>query len=228
MPDPSGSEDSEMSEFPKNDRNRVKRGHKRALYDEDTVYRILDSHFLCHVSFEIAGQPHIVPTSYWREGNRLYWHGASKSRMIQHLSGGNPASVCVTQLDGLVLARSAFNTSVNYRSVICFGVPELVTDDAEFDRQMELFFDLLAPARWGQLRPMTVQERKATGMVVMEIEDASAKVRAGGPADADEADWPVWAGHVDIHAVAGSAHEAPEGARAPLNHGVLPTYHRAR
>lgn len=217
-----------MSDFIKNDRNRVRRENKRAAYDRDTVYRILDSHFMCHVSFEISGQPHIVPTSYWREENRLYWHGSSKSRMIQHLAAGNPASLCVTQLDGLVLARSAFNTSVNYRSAICFGVPELVTGADEFDRQMELFFDRLAPARWQQLRPMTAQERKATGMLVMDIEDASAKVRTGGPADADEADWPIWAGHVDINTTTGTAHAVAEGPRAPLNHGVLPAYHWTR
>ena len=217
-----------VDKFDKNDRNRVRREHERAVYDAATLYRILDSHFLCHVAFEIGGQPHLVPTSYWREDNRLYWHGSSASRMIRHLSAGNPASVCVTQLDGLVLARSAFSTSVNYRSAVCFGVPELVTDDAEFDRQMELFFDRLAPARWQQLRPMTTQERKATGLLVMEIDDASAKVRAGGPADEEEADWPVWAGHVDIRTMVGAAHEAPEGAKAPLNHGVLPLYHRDR
>ncbi|WP_420428746.1 pyridoxamine 5'-phosphate oxidase family protein [Kordiimonas sp.] len=217
-----------MSDFAKNDRNRVRRGHKRAVYDEETVYRILDSHFLCHVAFEMDGQPHILPTSYWREDNRLYWHGSSASRMIKHLSSGAPASVCVTQLDGLVLARSAFNTSANYRSVVCFGVPELVTDDAEFDRQMRLFFDQIAPARWGQLRPMTAQERKATGLLVMEIEDASAKVRDGGPGDGEEADWPIWAGHVDIRTVTGAAHVAPEGEKAPLNHKVLPAYHWAR
>ncbi|WP_262692143.1 pyridoxamine 5'-phosphate oxidase family protein [Kordiimonas aestuarii] len=215
-----------MDGFQKNDRNRARRGHQRAAYDADTVYRILDSHFLCHVGFEIAGQPHVIPTSYWREGNRLYWHGSSASHMVRHLSGGNPATVCVTHLDGLVLARSAFNTSVNYRSVVCFGVPELVTEEAEFDRQMELFFDQLAPARWHQLRPLTAQERKATGLLVMEIEDASAKVRTGGPGDGDEADWPVWAGHVDIHTVTGTSHDAPEGARSPLSHGVLPAFHR--
>ena len=213
-----------MSEFKKNSRNRVKRGHKRALYDEATVYGILDSHFLCHVAFQIDGQPHVIPTSFWREGNRLYWHGSSASHMIRHLSGGNPATVCVTHLDGLVLARSAFNTSANYRSVVCFGVPELVTDTAEFDRQMELFFERLAPGRWAELRPVTAQERKATGMVVMEIEDASAKVRAGGPGDGEEADFPIWAGHVDIGMHMGKAHVAAEGEAAPLRPNLMPEY----
>ena len=107
-------------------RNRVKRGHKRASYDKSVVYDILDSHFLCHVAFEVDGLPHIIPTSHWRDGNKLYWHGSSKSFMIKHLSESNPAAVSVTHLDGLVLARSAFSTSVNYRSAICYGTPKLV------------------------------------------------------------------------------------------------------
>ena len=210
--------------FKINERNRVKRGHNRAHYDEAVVYDILDSHFLCHVSFEIEGQPHIIPTCHWREGNRLYWHGSSKSMMIRHLSGGNPASVCVTHLDGLVLARSAFNTSVNYRSVICYGIPELVTDTTEFNRQMELFFEMLAPGRWPQLRPMTEQERKATGLLVMEIEDASAKVRAAPPGDAEEAEYPVWSGVVPFGTSQLIPEVAPEGEKAPLNHGLMPDY----
>ncbi len=207
-----------------NPRNRVKRGHNRALYDEATVYGILDSHFLCHVSFEIEGQPHIIPTCHWREGNKLYWHGSSKSMMIRHLAMGNPAAVSVTHLDGLVLARSAFSTSVNYRSVICYGMPELVTDEAEFDRQMELFFEMLAPGRWPQLRPMTDQERKATGLLVMEIEDAAAKVRAAPPGDPEEAEYPVWAGVVPLATNQLQPQAAPEGERAPLNHGLMPAY----
>ncbi len=206
-------------------RNTVKRGHERAVYDKDTVYNIIDSHFLCHVGFEIKGQPQLIPTCHWREGDKLYWHGSSKSQMIRHLSGGNPACVSVTQLDGLVLARSAFSTSVNYRSVMCYGTPELVTCDDEFTRQMELFFERLAPGRWQQLRAMTPQERKATGLLVMEIEDAVAKVRAAPPGDGDEeGDFPVWAGVVPIHTKIGDAIVAPEGEKAPLNHSVFPHY----
>lgn len=214
-----------MSEFAKNDRNRVKRGHKRARYDEDTVYGILDSHFLCHIGFTVDGQPHIIPTSYWREGNKLYWHGSAASRMIRSVTGGAPAVVSVTHLDGLVLARSAFHTSANYRSVVCYGTPRLVTDDAEFDRQMELFFEQLAPGRWPQLRPMSGQERKATGLVEMEIEDAAAKVRDGGPGE-DEADlsWPVWSGHIPISAHQRGPVGAEEGVAAALNHALMPNY----
>jgi len=215
-----------MAEFTINERNRVKRGHKRARYDEETIYGILDSHFLCHVAYEVGGQPQIIPTSYWREGNRLYWHGASKSRMIVEVTSGKDVCVSVTHLDGLVLARSAFNTSANYRSVVCYGRPELVTDTAEFDRQMELFFEQLAPGRWPQLRPVTDQERKATGLVVMEIADAAAKVRDGGPGDGDteDADWPVWAGHVPLTTQQRGPVGVQEGLRAALNHPLMPGY----
>jgi nitroimidazol reductase NimA-like FMN-containing flavoprotein (pyridoxamine 5'-phosphate oxidase superfamily) len=160
--------------FDVNDRNKVRRGHKRAAYDRQKIDEILDSTYLCHVGFELDGQPHVIPTCHWREGNRLYWHGSAKSMMIRHAAAGNPVCVTVTNLDGLVLARSAFSTSVNYRSVMCYGRPELVQDDVEFNRQMELFFEQVAPGRWPQLRTMTAQERKATGLVAMEIEDAAA------------------------------------------------------
>jgi uncharacterized protein len=208
-------------EFAKTPRNQVRRGHKRATYDKKSVYSILDSHFLCHVGFEIDGQPHTIPTCHWREGNRLYWHGASKSQMITHLAGGNPACVTVTQLDGLVLARSAFSTSVNYRSVMCYGTPELVTDTAEFDRQMQLFFDQITPGRWHQLRPMKAQERKATGLLVMEIDDAAAKIRAAPPGDGEESGFPVWAGVIPLRTVQDPPVTAPEGQAVPLDHGVL-------
>jgi len=205
-------------------RNRVRRGHKRATYDKKTVYEILDSHFLCHVGFTVGGQPQVIPTCHWREGNKLYWHGASKSQMITQLAAGNPACVTVTQLDGLVLARSAFSTSVNYRSVLCYGQPKLVTNEAEFDRQMKLFFEQIAPGRWNQLRPMTAQERKATALLEMEIEDAAAKVRAAPPGDSDESDFPVWAGVVPLRIVQDAPVAAPEGEKAPLNHETMTRY----
>ena len=214
----------ENDTFEKNDRNRVRRGHQRAAYDKKTVYSILDSHFLCHVGFSVEGQPHAIPTCHWREGNKLYWHGASKSMMIRHLAAGNPACVTVTHLDGLVLARSAFSTSVNYRSAMCYGRPKLVTDEAEFDRQMELFFEQIAPGRWHQLREMTAQERKATGMLEMEIEDAAAKVRAAPPGDGAEGDFPVWAGIIPVRTVQDTPIEAPEGAKVALNHTAMARY----
>lgn len=212
------------AQFAKKPRNQVKRGFKRASYDTGLVYDIIDSHFLCHISFERNGQPFIIPTSHWREGNKLYWHGSSKSMMIRHLANGNPAAVAVTQLDGLVLARSAFSTSVNYRSVVAYGRPQLVTDRDAFNYQMKLFFDRLAPGRWEALRPMTDQEFKATGLLEMEIEDASAKVRADPPGDGDEADYPIWAGVVPISMHQHDPVAAPEGEAAPVAHPMMPAY----
>lgn len=215
---------STETDFAANNRNRVRRGLKRASYDKKLVYDIIDSHFLCHVAFEVEGQPYVMPTSHWREGNRLYWHGSSKSMMIRHLAKGNPATVAVTQLDGLVLARSAFSTSVNYRSVVAYGKPRLVEDDGAFNYHMERFFEMLAPGRWPQLRAMTETERKATGLLEMEIEDASAKVRADPPGDSDEADYPVWAGVVPMSMSQHAPEAAPEGEAAPLSHGLLDAY----
>ena len=218
------SPDGARGVFEKNKRNTVKRGHNRASYDKGLVYDILDSHCLCHVSFEKDGQPYVIPTSHWREGNRLYWHGSSKSMMIRHLAAGNPAAVAVTHLDGLVLARSAFNTSVNYRSVIAYGRPKLLTDRDMFDYQMKLFFDMLAPGRWEALRPMTDQEYKATGLLEMEIDDAACKVREHPPGDAEEADFPIWAGVVPISMRQHTPEVAPEGEAAPLSHALMPAY----
>lgn len=214
----------QQQSYEKNDRNRVRREHIRALYDHETVHDILDSHFLCHISYEIDGQPFIVPTSHWREGNKLYWHGSTKSRMIRHLSAGHPATVCVTHIDGLVLARSAFSTSINYRSAICYGRPQVVTDKGEWLRQMQLFFDKLAPGRWEELRPMSEQEYKATTLLEMEIEDAAAKVRAAPPGDSEEAGWPVWAGVVPLELVQHAPETAPEGEDAPLSYALMPAY----
>lgn len=215
--------DPSMS-FEAKGRNRVRRGHKRASYEKALVYDILDSHFLCHVAFEKQGQPFVIPTSHWRDGNRLYWHGASKSMMIQHLAAGHPAAVAVTQLDGLVLARSAFNTSVNYRSVVAYGRPRLVTERDAFDHHMKRFFDMLAPGRWEALRPMTDSEFKATGLLEMEIEDAAAKVRAHPPGDSEEADFPIWAGVVPISLRQHPPEVAPEGEAAPVSHAMMPSY----
>lgn len=216
--------DQNEAVFAANNRNRVRRGLKRASYDKNQVYDIIDSHFLCHVAFEINGQPYVIPTSHWREGNRLYWHGSSKSMMIRHLAKGSPASVAVTQLDGLVLARSAFSTSVNYRSVVAYGKPRLVEDEEAFNYHMERFFEMLAPGRWPQLRSMTDTERKATGLLEMEIEDASAKVRADPPGDGEEAGFPIWAGVVPISMRQHTPEVAPEGEAAPLSHDLLTAY----
>jgi nitroimidazol reductase NimA-like FMN-containing flavoprotein (pyridoxamine 5'-phosphate oxidase superfamily) len=131
--------------------------------------------------------------------------------MVKHLREGHEAAVAITHLDALVLARSGFETSINYRSVICFGTPDLVTDEDEFERQMIVFFEKLAPGRWPKLRPMKKKEKKATSMLVMEIKEASAKISEGGPEDeGDDLSWPIWAGHVPIKMSVGEAIQAED------------------
>jgi len=205
-------------------RSRIKRLHEYGSYSKEDVYKIIDGHFMCHVSFQKAAQPFIIPTSHWREGNKLYWHGSSKSHMVQHLAKGNECAVAITHLDGLVLARSGFETSVNYRTAICYGTPGLITDMDEFTRQQKLFMEKLEPGRWDKLRPMKPQEVKATSMLVMKIIDASAKISNGGPDDeGDDISWPVWAGHVDIKTVVGDAHKADDSHDSPKGN-VMPNF----
>lgn len=202
--DPTGSPGPD---FQPTDRTRIKRLYKRAHYDRETIYRILDDGLLCHVGYVIDGQPYVTPTCYWREGNRIYWHGSSASKMLRHLEHGVPVCVTVAMLDGLVLARSGFHSSVNYRSVMALGTAYKVTDSAEKEASLQRFVERLTPGRWDELRPVTAQELKATTVLGMELEEVACKVRDGGPDD-DEADYdlPVWAGVVPIRSVV----EAPQ------------------
>jgi nitroimidazol reductase NimA-like FMN-containing flavoprotein (pyridoxamine 5'-phosphate oxidase superfamily) len=181
--------------FPVTERNRVRRLHERARYDAAAIYPILDAAMLCHLAYAIDGQPYATPTAFWREDDRLYWHGSSASRMLRVQSAGIPVCLTVAHLDGLVLARSAFHHSVNYRSVMAFGTAHRIEDAHEKRRAMDAFVDRFFPGRTGSLRPPTAQEIKATAILGMRIEEASAKVRSGPPVD-DEADYaaPVWAG----------------------------------
>ena len=152
----------------------------------------------------------VIPTAFWRDGDTLYLHGSSASHLIRALEGGAEACVTVTLLDGLVMARSAFHHSLNYRSVVIFGHPEPVADDAEKRRALRLFMERLAPGRWEELRPATDQELKATGMVRLALAEASAKIRTGPPID-DEEDYadPVWAGVVPVSLACGAAQPDP-------------------
>jgi len=200
---------SELSaaSYPVDETNRVKRRHQRAHYDHATVHALLDSAALCHVAYVIDGQPYCTPTLYWREGQRLYWHGSSASRMLRNVSAGQPACLTVTQLDGLVLARSAFHHSADYRSVMAFGHAKLIEDQAEKARALTMMVDRLFPGRTASLRSTTEQELKATAVVTMEIEKASAKIRAAGVID-DEEDYalPIYAERIPLRTVIG-AHE---------------------
>jgi nitroimidazol reductase NimA-like FMN-containing flavoprotein (pyridoxamine 5'-phosphate oxidase superfamily) len=193
-----------MSDITPTERSRVKRHHERGAYDLDTITAILDAAFICHVGYAIEGHPYVTPTSYWRENDVVYWHGSSASRMLRTLEGGVPCCFTVTILDGLVMARSAFNHSVNYRSVMLFGQAKKIEDRDEKLRQLELFTQRMYPGRWRELRPVTEQELKATTVLEMKIEEGAAKVRSGPPKDdAEDYAWPVWAGVVPVRMVAG-------------------------
>ena len=168
---------------------------KRGHYDSETIHAILDEGFICHVGFVHDGAPVVIPTGYARKGSDLYLHGSAASRMIRTLSGSVPVCVTVTLLDGLVLARSAFHHSVNYRSVVVFGQAEVVADEAEKNDAMRAFTEQVVPGRWDEVRQPAPKELKATVVLKIALEEASAKVRTGGPVD-DEEDYalPIWAG----------------------------------
>lgn len=185
-------------------RTRVKRLPKRGHYERSEVNEVFDAGFICHIGYVIDGQPYVTPTAYWREGNHIYWHGSSASRMLRAQKTGILVCLTVTHIDGLVMARSAFNHSVNYRSVMLFGQARRVQEPAQKLRQLELFTRRMYPGRWEQLRPVTEQELKATTVLEMKIEEGAAKVRSGPPKDdAEDYTWPVWAGVVPVRMVAG-------------------------
>src|SRR5215470_16509088 len=184
-----------MSEFTPTDRTQVKRLPKRGKYDAETVHKILDEAFVCHVGFVVDGQPYVIPTNFGRVGETLYLHGSAASRMLRTLSEGIPVCVTATLIDGLVLARSAFHHSVNYRSVVVLGTARLVNDPAQKMEALRLFTEHIMKGRWEEIRWPTEQELKATTVLALPLEEVSAKVRTGGPID-DEEDYslPVWAG----------------------------------
>jgi uncharacterized protein len=191
-----------MSEFKPTERTQVKRLPKRGHYDRETVYQILDSAFVCHVGFCVDGQPFVIPTNYGRAGEVLYLHGSAASRMLKTLSTGVAVCVTVTHVDGLVLARSAFHHSVNYRSVVILGTARFVDDPAEKMEALRIFTDHVVKGRWDDVRPPNEQEMKATTVLALPLEEVSAKVRIGGPVD-DEEDYalPVWAGVMPLETV---------------------------
>ena len=198
-------------------RTRLRRLHDKAAYDADTIRAILDAQPLAHIGHLIDGAPAVTPTLQWRIGERVYWHGSAASRMIK-ASAGQAVCLTVTLLDGLVLARSGLEHSVNFRSVMVFGVAEPVSDPATKARHLETMIEQMFPTRWAQLRPMTVQELKATAVLSLPISEASAKIGAGMPTDPpDDVNWPVWAGVVPIRQVLdpGEADGAP-GGPAPI------------
>jgi len=191
-----------MSQFQPTERTQVKRLPKRGRYDRETVYQILDTCFVCHVGFNVDGQPYVIPTNYGRAGDTLYLHGSAASRMLKTLSEGVPVCVTVTHVDGIVLARAAFHHSVNYRAVVILGTAPLVDSPAEKMEALRIFTEHVMKGRWDDVRQPTEQELKATTVLALPLEEVSAKVRTGGPLD-DEADYslPVWAGVLPLETV---------------------------
>ena len=211
-----------MEDFKPTERSRVRRTPLRGHYDRDTVYAILDSHILCHVGYCIDGLPYATPTFYWREGDHLYWHGSSASRMLRAQADGAPACVTVSHLDGLVLARSGFHHSANYRSVMAFGTARALEGDDAKTRALEAFMERVYPGRWDAVRPMTAQELKATKVMVMPIDEASAKIRSGPPLD-DEEDYAldVWAGVLPLGVTMGAPVDDPRLKPGPTPPDML-------
>jgi nitroimidazol reductase NimA-like FMN-containing flavoprotein (pyridoxamine 5'-phosphate oxidase superfamily) len=185
-------------------RTRVVREAMRAAYDRETVYAILDEGFLCHVGFVQNGQPFVIPTSYGRKDASLYIHGSAASRMLRQMKEGLPVCVTVTLLDGLVLARSVFNHSMNYRSVVILGTAMMVDDPEEKVEALRLLSEHILPGRWEDARQPNERELKQTSVLRVPIEEFSAKVRTGPPVD-DEEDYsfPTWAGVVPLEMKAG-------------------------
>ncbi len=188
------------NEIERTPRTRLKRFPQRAVYERDTIYRILDEGLICHLAFaDDAGQPYCVPTAYARIGDDIYIHGSSASRTLRATSAGIPVCLTVTLTDGIVLARSAFNHSFNYRSVFMLGMATPVSDPAERERALKEFAERIVPGRWPDVRKPTRQEIKATALLTLPIQEASAKIRTGMPVDeGDDLDHPAWAGVIPL------------------------------
>ncbi len=204
-------------------RTKIKRMPSRGHYERELVYQILDEGLVCHVGFVVDGQPFVIPTAYGRLGNCLYIHGASASRMMRSLASGSEVCVTVTLLDGLVLARTVFHHSMNYRSVVIFGTATLVQDTDEKLKALEVFTEHIVPGRWAEARQPNHQELQVTSVLALPLDEASAKVRTGLPND-EEQDYsiPVWAGVIPLELTAA---EPIAGDR--LQPGItLPAYAR--
>ena len=206
----------ESEQFQKTDRTALRRMPSRGAYDRRTVNAILDEGFLCHLAFVIDGRPAVVPTAYGRVGDRLYVHGSAAARAMRAARDDGGLDVCleVTLLDGLVLARSAFNHSMNYRCVVVYGKAMPVTDPRERLESLRAFAEHLVPGRWSDVREPTERELRATSVLALPLEEASAKVRTGPPSDEEEDyELPVWAGVIPLEMVARPPVTDVEGRR---------------
>jgi len=209
------------------DRTTLRRKKERGSYDRDLVNAILDEGLLCHVGFSVDGSTFVLPMAYARIGDALYLHGAAGNRMLRHLAQGAEACVTVTLVDGVVLARSAFHHSMNYRSVVLLGTTERVVDDDEKQRASMALLEHIVPGRSSGARPPSADELRAVLMVRMAIAEGSAKVRTGGPIDEPEdLEEPYWAGHIPLSIVAGDAVAdggLPPGVEEPEHVRAFPT-----
>jgi nitroimidazol reductase NimA-like FMN-containing flavoprotein (pyridoxamine 5'-phosphate oxidase superfamily) len=210
-----------MTTFEKTARNRVRRLPERGSYDAATIYPIVDAALICHVGFVADGQPFVIPTLHARRGDEILLHGASTSRLLKHAGAGEPVCITVTHVDGIVLARSVFDHSINYRSAVLYGAGRLLDTPEEKLEALRAFTERLAPGRWGDARQPSAQELKATAGVAVAIESASAKVRSGPPSDDPaDLDLAVWAGVLPLRQAAGALEAAPD-----LREGVgVPSY----
>ncbi len=180
-------------------RTTLRRLPDRGAFDLASIHAILDEAFICHLGFDVDGQPFVIPTAYGRIDDRLYVHGSAASRTVRALGRGIDACVTVTLIDGLVLARSAFHHSINYRSVVVFGTARLVTDPQEKQEALRAITNHVVPDRWEEVRAPGEQELKATSVLALTLDEASAKIRTGPPKDDEEdLEWPVWAGVVPL------------------------------
>ena len=196
-------------------RTRVRREPHRGVYDRQSIDEVLDAALVCHLAFVDDGQPFTVPTLYARVGDVVYVHGSAASRAVRRTSGATPVCLTVTLLDGLVLARSVFEHSVNYRSVVLLGSMTAVEEPAEKLIALEAFTEKLVPGRWAEAREPTSQELVATSVLALPISEASAKIRTGPPSDGDgpDAGLPVWAGTIPLAATWGEP--VPDPALRP-------------
>ncbi|HEX8559051.1 MAG TPA: pyridoxamine 5'-phosphate oxidase family protein [Pyrinomonadaceae bacterium] len=206
-------------DFPATARTTLRRLPRRGSFERRAVYEILDEGFVCHVGFVADGHPFVIPTAYGRLGDTLYLHGAKASRMLKALAAGADVCVTVTLVDGLVLARSAFHHSINYRSAVVFGRARAVADEAEKNAALEAFTEHVMRGRWAEVRWPTPEELAATAVLALPLEEASAKVRTGPPVD-DEDDYalPVWAGVLPLRVEPGAPEpdpRLPEGTPLP-------------
>jgi hypothetical protein len=198
-----------MKKFTITSRNKVNRVPKRANYDAKTLYTILDNMFVCHVAFILDKQPFIIPMAYGRKGNKIYLHGATSSRLMKSLKSGIPVCICVTLLDGVVLARSSFHSSMNYRSAVVFGTASLV-EEKKKNAALKIIAEHIAEGRWNEARKPNFKELKATSVLEVMIDQASSKIRTGPPLDEPEDyDLPIWAGVVPLNLLAGKTETDP-------------------